>query len=930
MAISLGTLVVDLIAKTGGFVDGMSKARVEAQHAAKGIQDSFESLGGIAEKAFAPFGAVGGQLAVSLGSIGSTVNAVTNSLSGMVGKLGLVGVGVASVAGAVAGLGLAGAGIAAFAANGASEFHEMSEKTGVSVEALSSLSYAAKQTGVATDVLAGGLEKMSKSAFAAAIAPDGTKTAYSRLGIAIKDTNGQLRPTTELLDEIAAKFEKMPNGPQKTALAMQIFGRAGAEMIPLLNEGSEGIKKMTDEASVFGVTISGQTAAQARQFEQGLDKVEAALQGAANAVMKQLLPSMMAFVNFVTEDLKDPSGIFQTLGRVILDMVVPSFKILTGAIASVVTAGDYFVSFMSNGFDFVTKLVIGLGNALADLKSGGFRAAGNELKASFSEGLKDFEKGIIADTQKADDRLTKFFATTVHGADPFEQQKQQKHSFAPDQSQQIKSNVVQDAIAKLKAQVDAEDKLANAISGTTAQTIIATAAADALKTIEELQAEAIKRNIPFTMAQKSAIEQLTLSLAAYKKEADVNKQLEDFIQKTDVATQSVLAEANAFTKTAAVIEAAQEQAKIAPFQKQVDDITELISAQKALGASESQLKDQMSSLASAQQKLNAAKNSVHSQAQAEETRSLNETSNSLTIQIEKLGQYTSAILNGAEAVRQFNIAQQVQAFAQKNPLLSADEIEQYRQKLQQVSDLEQVQAAAEKVAGELNYTQIEKQITILEKMRQQVKEGSDEQKSIDAVLHKDRQQELQDYDNLLAQSGKLSDGFKLFFTEYANNAKTAAQQVNDVMTSSMNSIEGSLTKFITGQKNAFKGLGTAIEQSLAKTAVQDVMKKAVGGIGSLFGIKTPGAKRDGNSKSSALYVTNVADGAVSAAAKAAGGLLGPGGGTPDGGKAWDQFMQSADLFGGDKQGSGNLLGKMTGGFGSMFKGIGSIFSSLGG
>ncbi|HWF02113.1 MAG TPA: hypothetical protein VHA06_00420, partial [Candidatus Angelobacter sp.] len=160
MSISLGTLVVDLIAKTGGFVDGMSKARVEAQRAAKDIQGSFESLGGIAEKAFAPFGAAGAQLGAALGGIGGTINSVTNSLSGMVGKLGLLGVGVASVAGAVAGLGLAGAGIAAFAANGASEFHEMSEKTGVSVEALSSLSYAAKQTGVATDVLAGGLEKM--------------------------------------------------------------------------------------------------------------------------------------------------------------------------------------------------------------------------------------------------------------------------------------------------------------------------------------------------------------------------------------------------------------------------------------------------------------------------------------------------------------------------------------------------------------------------------------------------------------------------------------------------------------------------------------------------------------------------------------------------------------------------------------------------
>ena len=139
------------------------------------------------------------------------------------------------------------------------------------------------------------------------------------------------------------------------------------------------------------------------------------------------------------------------------------------------------------------------------------------------------------------------------------------------------------------------------------------------------------------------------------------------MQKTDLATRSILAEAFAFTQGAAAIEAAQEQAKIAPYQKQVDDITELIAAQRGLGASESQLKDQMSSLADAQEKLNAAKSAVHSQAQADETRSLNETSNSLTLQIEKLGQYTSAVLNGAEAVRQFNIAQQVQAFAAEEP-----------------------------------------------------------------------------------------------------------------------------------------------------------------------------------------------------------------------------------------------------------------------
>jgi len=932
MAISLGTLVVDLIAKTGNFVEGMSKARVEAQRAAKDIQTSFAGLGNIAEKVLTPFGAIGGQLGAALGGIGGTIGSVTNALTGMVGKLGLVGTGVASVAGAVAALGLAGVGIAAFAANSASEFHEMSQKTGVSVEALSSLSYAGKQTGVAMESLSGGLEKMSKSALAAAVAPEGAKNGYTRLGIAVKDASGQLKPTTELLDELADKFEKMPDGPAKTALAMQIFGRAGAEMIPLLNEGSEGIKKFTTEANLFGVTISGQTATQAHQFEQGLNKVEAALQGAANAVLKNMLPSMMAFVNFITEDLKDPSGIFQSMGRVILDVVVPSFKILVDGIASAVTAGEYFVSFMSNGFDFVTKLVYGLSAALSDLKSGGFKAAGNELKASFSEGLKDFEKGIISDTQKADDRLTKFFATTVHGADPFDQEKQTKHDFKPDTTAAIKSNAIADAIAKLKAQVDAEDKLANAISQTTAATIVATAAAEAKKQIDELQIDATKKNLPFTQQQKAAIESLTLSLAAYKKEADVNKQLEDFVQKTDLATQSVLAEANAFTKTAADIEASQEAAKIAPFAKNVNDIKELIAAQLALGASDADLKDQMLSLAAAQQKLDAARTAVHSQAQAEETKSLNDTTRSLTAQIDKLSAYTAAILNGADAVRQFNVEQQVTAFSQKpeNALLSADQIDAYRQKLQQVSDLEQVNAAAEQVAHAQAYKDVQQQIDILEKMRQQIVKNGGDTLAVDASIRKDRLQEIQDYDNLLAQSQKVGDGFKLFFNEYATQGTSAAKQVADAMTSSMNALSDSLTKVVLGQSNAFKNLGKTIEQSLAKTAVQDTLKKAVGGIGKLFGI-TPAGKRDGSSPTNSLYVSLVPDGLggkIVGSKSIVGSLFNGGNSGAGGSGSGSGGHDSSGLM----TGGTGLLSSIGGGFAKMFKGITGIaglgFSAL--
>src|SRR6266576_3049352 len=313
MAISLGSIVVNLLAETGNFVAGMSKASQEAQKAAKSIKGSFEELGSSAQTLLAPFGVIGQQMGAVLGGIGTTIRSVSASMSGLNGVLGEAGVALGLTAGAVAALGVAGVGIAAFAANSANEFHEMSQKTGVSVEALSALAYAAKQTGVSTESLAGGLEKMNKSVFAAATAPAGAVNAYTRLGVSVKYMAGNLRPTQEILIDLADKFSKMPEGPARGALAMQLFGRAGAEMIPFLLEGKAGIAALTDEADKLGITISGKTAEQSHVFEQTLNKIQGALTGASNAVLKEMLPAMQGFVDFIVSDLKDPSSSFRAI-----------------------------------------------------------------------------------------------------------------------------------------------------------------------------------------------------------------------------------------------------------------------------------------------------------------------------------------------------------------------------------------------------------------------------------------------------------------------------------------------------------------------------------------------------------------------------------------------------------------------------------------
>ena len=130
------------------------------------------------------------------------------------------------------------------AAERANKFVESAEKIGTSVEFLSEMSYAAKMTGTDFDTLEKGLLKFSQSIDdASSNVKSGIAFDFQRLGINIKDTNGQLKPTGDLFLEVASKIASFDDGARKASVATNLFGKSGAELVPLLNQGSEGIKK---------------------------------------------------------------------------------------------------------------------------------------------------------------------------------------------------------------------------------------------------------------------------------------------------------------------------------------------------------------------------------------------------------------------------------------------------------------------------------------------------------------------------------------------------------------------------------------------------------------------------------------------------------------------------------------------------------------
>lgn len=80
--------------------------------------------------------------------------------------------------------------------------------------------------------------------------------SFDELGIKTKNTEGKTKDFYTLLLEVADKFEAMPDGTKKTALALDLFGRSGASMIKVLNQGSDGIQELGDEAEKMGLVLS--------------------------------------------------------------------------------------------------------------------------------------------------------------------------------------------------------------------------------------------------------------------------------------------------------------------------------------------------------------------------------------------------------------------------------------------------------------------------------------------------------------------------------------------------------------------------------------------------------------------------------------------------------------------------------------------------
>lgn len=320
---SLGTLTVDLVARIFGFEQGMDKA-------AKTLDAKIQSI----KRAAGQLGAVIGVAAAAAGTALAVM--VKQSIDAMDGM------------------------------------SDLAQSTGNTVAELSSFAYIADIDGVSAESFSAALVKLTKSMSDTAQGTGEAQKGFAALGISVKNVDGTLKSNLTVLNEVATKFAGYRDGAEKTALAVNIFGRSGADLIPILNRGADGINELREEAERLGIAFSDEASNAAGDFNDTLTRLNAVKKGLANRIAQQLLPTL---VNLSQKFLTGAQSAerLDTVARV----AATGVKLLTSA--GIIVAGV---------FKTVGEAIGGVAAAVVQLVSGNFKGA--------FETVQNFQLDVVA------------------------------------------------------------------------------------------------------------------------------------------------------------------------------------------------------------------------------------------------------------------------------------------------------------------------------------------------------------------------------------------------------------------------------------------------------------------------------------------------------------------------------------------------------
>ena len=224
-------------------------------------------------------------------------------------------------------------------------FDKMSQRTGVSVEALSGLKFAAEQSGASIETLEIGIRNMQRVLLDVQQGSSTAATTLSMLGLSI-DNLQTMSPEQQFL-QMAQAIAGVEDPSRQAALAMELFGRSGTQLLPMLQQGEAGIEALMQEARRLGIVMSEEDAKAAADFTDAMNRLSSVFKGIATQVSSVITPILTKLSNLFTSlDATTRSVVVQIglfgaafLAAIyIIPKVISVFRMLVSAYKALATA----------------------------------------------------------------------------------------------------------------------------------------------------------------------------------------------------------------------------------------------------------------------------------------------------------------------------------------------------------------------------------------------------------------------------------------------------------------------------------------------------------------------------------------------------------------------------------------------------------------
>ena len=252
---------------------------------------------------------------------------------------------------------------------------DIANRTGATAESLSQLKYAAEQSGTSIEDIEKGMRMLADVQTEAARGGSAAAKSLARVGLSAKDLEG-LSPDQKLL-AVAEALKNVEDPAERSSLAMDLLGKSGANLLPLMEDGAAGIQALMTEANALGMTLSGDQAKAAADFDDAWAKLKGTFGAVGKILGSVVMPYLTTFINIVLQAIPYISKFYQVVGT----MWVRAFEAAWNAIQPLIQ------TFKPLG-EAIMETFSALGNALM---SGEYAAAAKvlwtSLKAAWLTGI---------------------------------------------------------------------------------------------------------------------------------------------------------------------------------------------------------------------------------------------------------------------------------------------------------------------------------------------------------------------------------------------------------------------------------------------------------------------------------------------------------------------------------------------------------------